>query len=139
MTANDIRGRVVNSPNCNSAISTSVPKMRFIFTSALLASSAFAFVVPRDNEKVDYSGFKLLRLENIEGLEAQIDELSAHVLNPGKSAQLDVVVSPDNVDAITALAKSKVINDDVGAILAEEGEMGVYAGKFGFPVTVNSN
>ena len=106
------------------------PKMKFILTSALLASSAFASVVPRDNKKVDYSGFKLLRLENTEGLEAKIEELSAHVLNPGKSAQLDVVVSPDNVDAIRSLAESKVINDDVGAILAEEGEMGVYAGKF---------
>jgi hypothetical protein len=95
----------------------------------LLASSVFASVVPRDNKKVDYSGFKLLRLENTEGLEAQIEELSAHVLNPGKSAQLDVVVSPDNVDAISSLAESKVINDDVGATLAEEGEMGVYAGK----------
>ena len=103
--------------------------MKFILTSALLASFAFASVVPRDTKKVDYSGFKLLRLENTEGLEAKIEELSAHVLNPGKSTQLDVVVSPDNVDAISSLAKSKVINDDVGAILAEEGEMGVYAGK----------
>lgn len=103
--------------------------MKYILTSALLASSAFASVVPRDNKKVDYSGFKLLRLENTAGLEAKIEELSAHVLNPGKSAQLDVVVSPDNVDAISSLAESKVINDDVGAILAEEGEMGVYAGK----------
>lgn len=104
--------------------------MKFILTSALLASSVFASVVPRDNKKVDYSGFKLLRLENSKGLEAKIEELSAHVLNPGKSAQLDVVVSPDNVDAISSLTESKVINDDVGAILAEEGEMGVYAGEF---------
>lgn len=103
--------------------------MKFILTSALLVSSAFASVVPRDNKKVDYSGFKLIRLENVEGLEAKIEELSAHVLNPGKSTQLDVVVSPDNVDAISALAESKVVSDDVGAILAEEGEMGVYAGK----------
>jgi len=103
--------------------------MKYILTSALLVSSVFASVVPRDNNKVDYSGFKLLRLENTAGLEAKIEELSAHVLNPGKSAQLDVVVSPDNVAAISSLAKSKVINDDVGAILAEEGEMGVYAGK----------
>jgi hypothetical protein len=104
--------------------------MKFILTSALLFTSTFASVVPRDNKKVDYSGFKLLRLENAEGLEAKIEELSAHILNPGKSAQLDVVVSPDNVDAISSLvAESKVISDDVGAILAEEGEMGVYAGK----------
>ena len=103
--------------------------MKFILTSVLLASSAFASVVPRDNKKVDYSGFKLVRLENAEGLKAKIEDLAAHVLNPGKSAQLDVVVSPDNVDAISSLAESKVISDDVGAILAEEGEMGVYAGK----------
>ncbi len=102
--------------------------MKFILTSALLATSAFASAVPRDNKKVDYTGFKLVRLENTEGLEAKIEELSAHVLNPGKSAQLDVVVSPDNVEAISSLTESKVISDDVGAVLAEEGEMGVYAG-----------
>jgi hypothetical protein len=106
--------------------------MKFTLTSVLLASSAFASVVPRENKKVDYSGFKLLRWENTEGLEAKIEELSAHVLNPGKYTQLDVVVSPDNVDAISSLAKSKVINDDVGASLAEEGEMGVYAGRAQF-------
>ena len=54
--------------------------MKYILTSALLVSSVFASVVPRDNKKVDYSGFKLLRLENTAGLEAKIEELSAHVL-----------------------------------------------------------
>lgn len=102
--------------------------MKYIFTSALLASSVFASAVPRDNKKVDYTGYKLLRLENTRGLEAKIDALSAHVLNPGKAAHVEVIVSPDNVDAISSLVESKVINDDVGAILAEEGEMSVYAG-----------
>jgi len=57
--------------------------------------------------------------------------LAAHILNPGTSAELDVVVSPENVDALTALvAESKVLNEDVGAALAEEGEMSVYAGSW---------
>jgi len=102
-----------------------------ILTSALLLSStALANVVPRVGKKVDYSGFKVLRVTSTNDVQAQIESLSAHVLNPGKSAELDVVVAPENVDALTALvAESKVLTEDVGAALAEEGEMGIYAGK----------
>jgi hypothetical protein len=104
--------------------------MRFILTSALLASAAFGSAVPTANKKVDYSGFKLIRLTQNEGLEAKIEGLAAHVLNPGKPDHLDVVVSPDKVAEVSSLvADSKIISDDVGAIIAEEGEMGAYAGK----------
>ncbi|KAF2708495.1 hypothetical protein K504DRAFT_535085 [Pleomassaria siparia CBS 279.74] len=75
-------------------------------------------------KKVDYSGFKVLRItlaEKSAELEAKIDELTAHVLNPGKAAFLDVVVSPDNVDAVAALAvESVVITENVGLALEEE-------------------
>ncbi|PSN61179.1 carboxypeptidase-like protein A1 precursor [Corynespora cassiicola Philippines] len=105
--------------------------MKSIVFKSLLLSTAFGAIVPRDNEKVDYSGFKLLRLSLPEAtaeVEAQIEELAAHVLNPGKTAKIDVVVSPENVDAVNALAaESEVINEDVGAIIEEEGEMGIYA------------
>ena len=103
--------------------------MKSILTSALLLSTAFGTVVPRAGKKVDYNGFKVLRVSSTEDVKAQIENLAAHVLNPGKSAQLDVVVSPENVDALTALvAESQVLNEDVGAALAEEGEMKAYAG-----------
>ncbi|KAF2131017.1 hypothetical protein P153DRAFT_421995 [Dothidotthia symphoricarpi CBS 119687] len=104
--------------------------MKFILTSALLASTVLGTVVPRAGKKIDYSGFKLLRLaapDVTADVHSQIEELAAHVLNPGK-AQLDIVVSPENVDAISALAPgSKIINEDVGAALKEEGQMSVYA------------
>lgn len=101
-----------------------------ILTTALLASTAFATVVPRAGKKVDYNGFKVLRVAGTDDVKAQIEDLAAHVLNPGKSAELDVVVSPANFDAVTALAtSSKVLNEDVGAALKEEGQMGVYAGE----------
>lgn len=101
-----------------------------ILTSALLLSStALATVVPRAGKKVDYNGFKVLRVASTDAVKAEIESLAAHILNPGTSAELDVVVSPENVDALTALvAESKVLNEDVGAALAEEGEMSVYAG-----------
>ena len=103
--------------------------MKSILTSALLLSAALGTVVPRAGKKVDYSGFKVLRVASTEGVKAEIEHLAAHVLNPGKSAQLDVVVSPENVDALTALvAESQVLNEDVGAALAEEGGMTAYAG-----------
>jgi hypothetical protein len=105
--------------------------MKFIITSALLASTAIGSVVPRASQKVDYSGFKALRVtlpEGSESVKAQIENLVAHVLNPGKK-ELDVVVAPKDIAALNALvAESKVINEDVGAALAEEGEMKAYAG-----------
>lgn len=101
-----------------------------LITSALLLSAAFGTAVPRAGKKVDYSGFKVLRVTSTDDVKAQIESLAAHVLNPGKSAQLDVVVSPQNVAALTALvAESKVLNEDVGAALKEEGEVSVYAGQ----------
>jgi len=101
-----------------------------ILTSALLLSStALGTVVPRVGKKVDYNGFKVLRVASTDDVKAQIEDLAAHVLNPGQSAEMDVVVAPENVDALTALvAESKVLNEDVGAALEEEGEMSVYAG-----------
>jgi hypothetical protein len=105
--------------------------MKFIFASALLASTTLASVVPRDSQKVDYSGFKALRVTLPEGsdeVKAQVENLVKHVLNPGKK-ELDVVVAPQDVEALTALvAESKVITEDVGAALADEGQMGTYAG-----------
>jgi hypothetical protein len=104
--------------------------MRFIVTSALLVSAVIGSAVPTANKKVDYSGYKLMRLSSSEDLESKLEEIAAHVLNPGKSGHLDVVVSPDKVAEVTSLVTdSKVISEDVGAIIAEEGEMGSYAGK----------
>jgi hypothetical protein len=96
----------------------------FLLLGSLL-SSTYATVIPRAEEAVDYSGFKVVRLalpEANNDIEAQIEKLAAHVLNPGKSSHLDVVVAPDSVDALTALVtESSIINEDVGATLAEEG------------------
>lgn len=107
--------------------------MKFILTSALLASTTLGSVVPRAGQKVDYNGFKALRVtlpEGSESVKAQLEDLVAHVLNPGRS-ELDVVVAPQNVEALNALvAESKVITEDVGAALAEEGEMSAYAGEW---------
>jgi len=98
--------------------------MKSLLLSSLLLPLALAGVVPRVEEKVDYSGFKVLRLtlaERTEALEAQIEELTAHILNPGRADYLDVVVSPDKVDAVAALAaESIVITEDVGLAIEEE-------------------
>jgi hypothetical protein len=105
--------------------------MKFILTSALLASTAFGSAVPRADKKVDYSGFKALRVtlpEGSENVKAQLESLVAHVLNPGKK-ELDVVVAPKDIAALNALVgESKVITEDVGAALAEEEHMSAYAG-----------
>ena len=107
--------------------------MKFLLTSALLASTTLGSVVPRAGQKVDYNGFKALRItlpEGSESVKAQVEDLVAHVLNPGKSAELDVVVAPQDVEALNALVgESKVISEDVGAALADEGEVSTYAGQ----------
>jgi hypothetical protein len=101
--------------------------MKSLLLLGSLVSYTYSAVVPRAEEQVDYSGFKVVRLalpEANNDVEAQIEELAAHVLNPGKSSHLDVVVAPERVDALTALvAESSIINEDVGAALSEEGEL----------------
>jgi hypothetical protein len=107
--------------------------MKYIFTSALLATTAFGTVVPRAGQKVDYNGFKALRVtipNGSERVKAQLEDLVAQVLNPGKT-ELDVVVAPKDFDAVKALVPdSKIITEDVGAALKEEGEMSAYAGEW---------
>jgi len=111
--------------------------MKFILTSALLASVTLASVVPRAGQKVDYDGFKALRVtipEGSESVKSQLEDLVAHVLNPGKK-ELDVVVAPKDIAALTALVgESKVINENVGAALKEEGGFSAYAGMKFSPV-----
>jgi hypothetical protein len=107
--------------------------MKSLILASILLPFALAGVVPQVEKKVDYSGFKVLRLtlanKNAK-LEAKIDELTAHVLNPGKAEFLDVVVSPANIEAVTALAvKSVVINENVGlALEKEEDQVSISAG-----------
>lgn len=105
--------------------------MKTIFTSALLLSTTLASVVPRAGQKVNYDGFKILRVAPTEENKSQVEDLAAHILNPGHSDEIDVVVAPENLDALTALvADSQVLSEDVGADLKKEGEMGVYAGRY---------
>lgn len=100
--------------------------MRFFLSGSLLLATVLGTAVPRAEKKVDYTGFKVLRLslhKANSNIEAQIEKVAAHILNPGKST-LDVVVSPDSVDAVKALvSESIIINEDLGASLAEEGEL----------------
>jgi hypothetical protein len=99
--------------------------------SFLLFASLLPYIcctsLPKAEQKVDYSGFKALRLALPEAnniIEAQIDSLATHVLNPGKRSHLDVVVAPEKVDALIALVpSSQIINEDVGAALSEEGAL----------------
>ena len=116
--------------------------MKSLILASILLPFAFAGVVPQIEKKVDYAGFKVLRLtlanKNAK-LEAKIDELTAHVLNPGKAEFLDVVVSPANVDAVVALAvKSVVINENVGLPLEkEEDQVSILAGPFSFSILLS--
>lgn len=106
--------------------------MKSALVSSLLFTLALAGAVPKVNKKVDYNGFKVLRVnlnEKVDKLEA-LEKLATHVLNPGKASFVDVVVAPENVDAVNALSASTVITEDIGAALKEEGGFSSYAGSY---------
>lgn len=91
----------------------------------LVAASA----VPRvaKDAKVDYAGFKGLRVKIPLGkspleVEEKLTGLVAHVVNFGHGEHLDVVVADENVDSVARILEAEVIIEDVGAIIAEEGE-----------------
>ncbi|KDN70901.1 putative zinc carboxypeptidase [Colletotrichum sublineola] len=100
-----------------------------ILSAVILASSPLGATVPTST-KVDYNGFKGLRITLPEGaadVAEKINELAATVLNPGSKDKLDVVVSPENLDAISQLANTTVLVEDIGAAFAEEVVSTVYA------------
>ncbi|OHE96866.1 zinc carboxypeptidase, partial [Colletotrichum orchidophilum] len=101
-----------------------------LISAATLVPWVLGATVPKA-AKVDYNGFKGLRItlpEGAEDLVDEINELAATILNPGSKEQLDVVVSPDNVEAISQLAvNATVLLEDVGAAFAEEDMASVYA------------
>jgi len=104
--------------------------MRASIVSAIaLVPLALGATVPRST-KVDYNGFKGLRItlpESDADVVEQINELAATVLNPGSKDKLDVVVSPENLDAISQLANTTILVEDIGAAFAEEDVSTVYA------------
>ncbi|KAI1257137.1 hypothetical protein MGN70_000176 [Eutypa lata] len=94
--------------------------------SITLLPLALGTTVPRPG-KVDYAGYQSLRItipDNAGGLEEQIENIAAHVLNPGHTTHIDAVVAADKVNSIKSLAPDvEVLVDDVGAAIAEEGDL----------------
>ncbi|KAK6223132.1 zinc carboxypeptidase [Colletotrichum tabaci] len=94
-----------------------------LLSGAALISLALSGALP-DLTKVDYSGFKALRLTLPEGaanLTDQINELAAAILNSDSGDTLDIVSSPENVHAISQLAaNTTILMEDMGASFAEE-------------------
>ncbi|KAM0233533.1 hypothetical protein ACHAP5_010409 [Fusarium lateritium] len=103
--------------------------MRSLLLAALLPL-ALATAVP-SSKKVDYNGFKSLRITLPKGAEdaaVEINKLAATILNPGATEEIDLVVSPENLSKVKKLASdTTVLVEDVGAALAEEKTSEVYA------------
>ncbi|KAM0444554.1 hypothetical protein ACHAQK_002047 [Fusarium lateritium] len=91
---------------------------------------ALATAVP-SSKKVDYNGFKSLRITLPKGAEdaaVEINKLAVTILNPGATEEIDLVVSPENLSKVKKLASdTTVLVEDVGAALAEEKTSEVYA------------
>ncbi|KAM0272560.1 hypothetical protein ACHAQH_008670 [Verticillium albo-atrum] len=101
-----------------------------VLSTLALLPLAFASVIPKP-KKFDYSGFKGIRVslpEDAEEARHQISKLAASVLNPGSHEDLDIVVSPENVDAVSRLAtNTTILVEDIGAAFAEEDMASLYA------------
>jgi hypothetical protein len=101
--------------------------MRFSFLLAAVIPLARASVFPREETKVDYSGYQALRValpEDGGDLEGVLSDLATHVINPGQTDRIDVVVDADTVEAVKSLAPdAEVIVEDLGAAIAEEGDV----------------
>ncbi|KAM0323846.1 hypothetical protein ACHAQA_008424 [Verticillium albo-atrum] len=101
-----------------------------VLSALALLPLALTSAVPK-SKKIDYSGFKGIRItlpEDVEDARHQINKLAASVLNPGAQDNLDIVVSPENLDAITELAaNTTILVEDIGAAFAEEDVATLYA------------
>lgn len=93
---------------------------------ATLLTLTLSTAVPRSG-KVDYAGYQSLRItlpDNAHGLKEQIEDIAAHILNPGHKPHIDVVVAADQVSSIKSLMPDvEVLVEDVGAAIAEEGDL----------------
>lgn len=103
-----------------------------VLSALALLPLAFGAALPKP-KKVDYTGFKGIRVnvpEDDQEARHQISKLAASVLNPGSHEALDIVVSPENVDAVLRLAaNTTILVEDIGAAFAEEDTASLYAGR----------
>ncbi|CRK35371.1 hypothetical protein BN1723_004128 [Verticillium longisporum] len=101
-----------------------------VLSALALLPLAFGAALPKP-KKVDYTGFKGIRVnlpEDDQEARHQISKLAASVLNPGSHEALDIVVSPENVDAVSRLAtNTTILVEDIGAAFAEEDTASLYA------------
>lgn len=100
--------------------------MKSLLISSLLLPLATAVALPEREAKVDYTGYKVLRVDvgSDAAVTEEVSQIAAHVLNPGSTGAVDVVVAPDSVSALEGLGvSSTVLDEDLGASIAAEGEI----------------
>ncbi|OLN97556.1 Metallocarboxypeptidase A [Colletotrichum chlorophyti] len=83
--------------------------------------------------KMNYNGFKSLRIalsENAEGVVERINQLATTVLGPESQNGIDIIVSPENIDAIHQLdVNTTVLIEDIGkAITRQHNPASIYRG-----------
>ena len=94
----------------------------FLWSSFLLPLASAAAI----SGKVNYDGYKLFRVSTAGNstLEDKLAKVAAHVLNPGRTPEIDILVAPDQVDAFNALnVESTTLQEDFGSVLALEGPL----------------
>ena len=108
--------------------------MKILLFAPAIFALASAVAVSR---KVDYSGYKVVRLdigEKLSKVESLIDSLGLSTWNggPKENSKVDIVVPASKVadfDADTKDFDSHVMHEDLGASIAQEADYPVYAGR----------
>lgn len=98
--------------------------MKSFLISSLLLPLVAAVALPERAAKVDYTGYKILRVNLAsEAIAKKVEQLASHILTPGNKQVVDVVVPPESVPVLEDLGvTSTVLDDDLGASIAAEGE-----------------
>ncbi|KAF3355744.1 hypothetical protein VDGD_05115 [Verticillium dahliae] len=104
--------------------------MKFQTTLGLLAALATSVIA---EEKVHYDGYKVFRIEahdDVADIHKQLEGLATTSVGcGGETDHVEIAIAPEDLEAFAALGlDAKVINEDLGEALAEEGPVSEFYG-----------
>ncbi|CRK40565.1 hypothetical protein BN1708_008281, partial [Verticillium longisporum] len=104
--------------------------MKFQTTLGLLAALATSVIA---EEKVHYDGYKVFRIEahdDVADIHKQLEGLTTTSVGcGGETDHVEIAIAPEDLEAFAALGlDAKVINEDLGEALAEEGPVSEFYG-----------
>lgn len=98
--------------------------MKLTLFACLFSLASAAVIGARDEDVINYDGFKVYRIttgENLASVQEQLSGLDLLTWNIDLSQHMDIAISPDQVSNFEALnLEATVMHDDLGADIAAE-------------------